>query len=67
MTTGPGEADVRQRNPNIWPDSMMEQVVLADAVERGADTDAILTELGRTPETIAELRAAGIVLERPRQ
>ena len=34
---------------------------LRPAVERGADTDAILTELGRSTDAIAELRAAGIV------
>ena len=38
---------------------------LRHAVERGTDTEAILTELGRTPETIAELRAAGIVKQAP--
>ena len=34
---------------------------LRPAVERGTDTDAILTELGRSTDAIAELRAAGIV------
>ena len=33
---------------------------LRPAVERGTDTDAILTELGRSTDAIAELRAAGI-------
>ena len=34
---------------------------LRHAVERGTDTDAILAELGRKPDSIAELRSAGIV------
>ncbi len=34
---------------------------LRHSVQRGADTDAILAEMGRTPESIAELRAEGVV------
>ncbi|WP_420611126.1 CaiB/BaiF CoA transferase family protein [Candidatus Poriferisodalis sp.] len=34
---------------------------LGPAVERGADTDQILAELGKTSDAIAELRAAGVV------
>lgn len=35
---------------------------LRHAVNRGADTDAILAELGRTPGDVAALRAEGVVL-----
>ena len=50
---------IRQHRPAaLFAGGMPE---LRHAVERGADTDQILIELGRTPDAIAELRAAGIV------
>ena len=50
---------IRQHRPAaLFADDTPE---LRPAVERGADTDQILAELGRTPDAIAELRSAGVV------
>ncbi len=50
---------IRQHRPAVLFAGGMPE--LRHAVERGTDTDQILIELGRTPDVIAELRAAGIV------
>lgn len=52
---------LEERGGVSWPASVLGPALTGPPVEPGADTDAVLAELGYGPKKVATLRAAGVV------